>query len=297
MKKFTAMMLATLMFISLVGTAAAYDTVNVIYGVNLRTAPSTDSKVIRMLPRDEEIQIIAKVNAYWMKVKTKNGSIGYISADSKYTDSTREVKEQIKTTGYPYLRSVPSVDHSKVYRSIPKGKVLEVLHKPNSYYVKVSYGGQTGYISTNYIQYLNGTVNNKSAPSSSSSSLADSIIDTAMSLIGRAEYDYGTRDHRNLILDCSSFTEYVFEQHGIDLKWGTRYQKNAGDYVSKSNLKKGDLVFFSVGNSTEIGHVGIYISDGNFINILDKPESDVHIANLNKGYWADHYITARRVID
>jgi len=125
---------------------------------------------------------------------------------------------------------------------------------------------------------------------------ADAVIQTAKSLIGRAEYDFGTRDTRNLIFDCSSFTQYVFAKNGVDLKWGTRYQKNAGKYVSKANLQKGDLVFFSSSKSSAIKHVGIYIGNGEFIHILDVSGSDVHISSLKSGKWADRYVTARRVL-
>jgi len=134
------------------------------------------------------------------------------------------------------------------------------------------------------------------SPAYAATSKADAVIQTAKSLIGRAEYDFGTRDTKNLIFDCSSFTQYVFAKHGVDLKWGTRYQKNAGKYVSKANLQKGDLVFFSSSKSSSITHVGIYIGNGQFIHILDVSGSDVHISSLKSGKWADRYVTARRVL-
>ena len=304
MKKYTALLIALMMSISMMGTAFAssYET-EVEYGVNFRSAPSTDSHVIRMLPKKADIHVIEKVNKYWLKIKTQDGTTGFISSNPKFTDytgsSSNRANDKIVTTGYPWLRSAPDVNNSKIYRSVPKGTELNILEKPNDYYVKVNYNGQTGYISTHYIRPVSGSGNASPDPagSGSHSSKADDIIATAKSLMGRAEYDFGTRDRNRLIFDCSSFTEYVFEKNGISLKWGTRFQKNAGQYVSKSNLRKGDLVFFSVGSSSEIGHVGIYISDGNFINILDKKESDVHIANLNSGYWERHYVTARRVIE
>lgn len=289
MKRTIVTFLALLMSLS-IASASFAASAEVVKSVNFRSAPSTDSQVIRLLTSGESIEVLKQVNSYWLKVQTSDGKTGYISANSKYTNYS-DSESTIVTTAYPYLRSAPTID-SKIYTSVPKGTTLTVLDEPNSYYVKVKYNGQTGYISTKYIEYTS----SGSSSNSSSSSLADAIIDTAKSLMYRAEYDYGTRDTKNLIFDCSSFTQYVFDQHGISLKWGTRYQKNAGTYVKKSNLQKGDLVFFSVGSSSEIGHVGIYIGDGDFIHILDKDGSDVHIRNLDSGYWEEHYITARRVI-
>ncbi|WP_296977985.1 NlpC/P60 family protein [Thermobacillus sp. ZCTH02-B1] len=66
-------------------SAATYET-KVLYGVNLRSAPSTSASIYRMLSKGESIHVIQKVNDYWLKVQTKDGKIGYISASSKYTD-------------------------------------------------------------------------------------------------------------------------------------------------------------------------------------------------------------------
>ncbi len=200
----------------------------VIYGVNFRSSPSTSSKVYRMLKKGETVQVLSQVNSYWLKVKDKNGQVGYISSSSKYTT-----------------------------------------------YSSGSGGGSTS--------------------SSDSSQLADRIIATARSLMGKVSYQYGVRNPSKYIFDCSSFVEYVFEKHGVPLPWGTKYLKNEGVSVSKSNLKKGDLVLFATGSSNTINHVGIYIGNGEFIHNTPS-KNGVAINNLNTGYWKDHYVTARRVL-
>nr|WP_274388709.1 SH3 domain-containing C40 family peptidase [Paenibacillus antri] len=55
-------------------------------GVNMRTQPSTSSKIIRMLNRGEDIRVLAESGDYWLKVQTKGGTVGYISSNEKYTD-------------------------------------------------------------------------------------------------------------------------------------------------------------------------------------------------------------------
>jgi cell wall-associated NlpC family hydrolase len=89
MKRLTSLGLSlTLSAGLLVGQASAattYET-EVLYGVNLRSAPSTSASVYRMLSKGEDIHVIEKVNSYWLKVQTKDGRIGYISASSKYTN-------------------------------------------------------------------------------------------------------------------------------------------------------------------------------------------------------------------
>jgi peptidoglycan DL-endopeptidase CwlO len=75
-----------------VSTNSKYITIisnaQIIYGVNFRTLPSTDSgsgsKVIRMLSKGEEVLVTDKVNDSWYKIKDAAGVIGYISSSSKY---------------------------------------------------------------------------------------------------------------------------------------------------------------------------------------------------------------------
>jgi cell wall-associated NlpC family hydrolase len=124
---------------------------------------------------------------------------------------------------------------------------------------------------------------------------ADRIIALAESLKGKVHYKYGVNSPGKLVFDCSSFTKYVFGKYGVDLKWGTRYQSKEGTYVSKSKLKKGDLIFFSAGTKGKIGHVGIYIGNGKFIhNTIGSSFNGILISKLSD--YTSRYITARRVL-
>lgn len=197
------------------------------------------------------------------------------------------------------FRAAPSTS-AYVFRMIPKGEDIHVIEKYNSYWLKIRVqDGTEGFISSDpkYTDYKgSGSGSGSSTGGGGSSSVkADNIIDFARSLQGRVTYDYGTRNPDRLIFDCSSFTEYVFERYGVQLKWGTRYQQYEGTAVSKSNLRKGDLVFFSTTGSSSVNHVGIYIGNGQFIH--NKPSANgVAVNSLNSGYWKDHYIKARRVL-
>lgn len=288
-------------FFLLVGMASAasaqsYET-EVKYGVNFRTAPSLSGDIIRMLSKGEDIHVIERYNDYWLKIETKDGKIGYISDNEKYSNfsSTTPIDDKIVTTGYPWFRSEPNIGSSK-YGSIPKGTTLTALSTITNGYVKVAYNGKKGWIYVDYINFSNSSSSTSSSSSSSKASWeikADAIIATAKSYIGKVTYSYGKRNYSSLTLDCSSFTELVFEKHGISMKWGTRYQKNMGSYVSKSNLRKGDLVFFDTTGNGSINHVGIYIGNDQFIE--NGPNHGVKITDLD-GFWDDAYVTARRVI-
>ncbi|WP_409344044.1 C40 family peptidase [Paenibacillus sp. MBLB4367] len=135
------------------------------------------------------------------------------------------------------------------------------------------------------------------AIASTSSAKADKIIALAQSLKGKVSYKYGTNDPKKLIFDCSSFTKYVFASQGVSLKWGSSAQSKQGTYVSKSNLKKGDLIFLSVGTPGKINHVGIYMGNGKFIhNTIGKSVNGIVVSDLNSATYSKRYITARRVL-
>lgn len=193
------------------------------------------------------------------------------------------------------FRSAPSTT-STVYSLLPTGATVDVLEKVNDYWLKISYGGKIGYVSASYITYTSAAPAPAPAPvtPTDSTTTAAKVIERAKSLTGITHYEYGTNQAPTL-MDCSAFTKYVFGLEGVSLRWGTRYQKDQGVYVSKSNLKPGDLVFFRVGSSTSIGHVGIYMGNGQMIH--NSPSADgVQIISITSGYWADRYVTARRVL-
>jgi cell wall-associated NlpC family hydrolase len=108
-------------------------------------------------------------------------------------------------------------------------------------------------------------------------------------------YKFGAAYGQTKTFDCSSFTKTVFNENGIFLPRVSQDQAKAGKFVSKSDLIVGDLVFFTTaGSNGKIGHVGIYIGDGQMIHTYG--EGGVKYVSINKDWWKDHYVTARRVI-
>ncbi|WP_143083224.1 C40 family peptidase [Alteribacillus iranensis] len=93
--------------------------------------------------------------------------------------------------------------------------------------------------------------------------------------------------------DCSGFIQYTFKKAGEELPRTAAEQYGVGKSVSKSDLRKGDLVFFSHGSG--IQHNGIYIGNGQFIH--SSTSKGVIISQLDDPYyWGDRYVGAKRVI-
>ncbi|NQX47674.1 C40 family peptidase [Paenibacillus tritici] len=92
--------------------------------------------------------------------------------------------------------------------------------------------------------------------------------------------------------DCSGFILYIFGKFNLDLPRTSKSQASAGDYVAKSDLRPGDLVFFETGGNG-ISHAGIYVGDNKFAH--SSSSNGVTITKLSSGYYKDKYVTARRI--
>ncbi len=93
--------------------------------------------------------------------------------------------------------------------------------------------------------------------------------------------------------DCSGYIRYVYGNFGISLPRTSAEQFGVGTAVSKSNLKKGDLVFFANTYKPGISHTGIYIGNG---NVISAESQGISISNINTNpYWAPKYAGAKRL--
>lgn len=102
-------------------------------------------------------------------------------------------------------------------------------------------------------------------------------------------YLYGGTSRKGI--DCSGFVLQVFRKYkGIELPHSTREAWKIGKRISKSNLQKGDVLFF--GNFFHVSHNAIYLGDGKFAH--SSSSKGVSIANLSNTYWAPRYKGARR---
>lgn len=103
-------------------------------------------------------------------------------------------------------------------------------------------------------------------------------------------------------VDCSAFVQNVLGQVGINLQRTADYQ--AQQYIDSGNFdtdlasaKVGDLVFFKdtydagpgVNSATHVGIVTGIDSNGNVQMINASSSNGVSYANVNSGFWGDHF--------
>ena len=121
---------------------------------------------------------------------------------------------------------------------------------------------------------------------------AKNIINVAKTKLGR-KYVWGAVGQGGTF-DCSGFTSYVYRKNGINIPRTSRNQSKFGKYVSRKNLKKGDLIFFDTSKRRKgyVNHVGIYLGNGKFIH-ASSAKKKVVVSSLSK-FYAQRYVGARR---
>lgn|GEM_PF-1000400 len=128
------------------------------------------------------------------------------------------------------------------------------------------------------------------SPSPTPATKASAIIATGKQYTG-VKYVYGGTTPSGF--DCSGFTRYVFAKNGVSLPRVSRDQYKVGTSVSFSNLKAGDLVFFSFAKNGVVDHVGIYVGSGQFINASSSKGVTIYTLGT---YWKSVYVGAKRVL-
>ena len=97
--------------------------------------------------------------------------------------------------------------------------------------------------------------------------------------------------------DCSGFTMLIYREFGISIPRTVSGQRGRGKEVSKSNLQKGDLVFFKPKGCKKCSasHVSIYIGGGQVVHET-RPGRGVAITGID-GLSNIQFVGARRIIN
>jgi cell wall-associated NlpC family hydrolase len=91
--------------------------------------------------------------------------------------------------------------------------------------------------------------------------------------------------------DCSGLTAFAFRAAGVSLGASSFSQYGQGAAIERSQIQAGDLVFFNT-NGPGASHVGVATGPSTMISATTH---GVMEASFSSGYWAAHYVGARRV--
>lgn len=171
----------------------------------------------------------------------------------------------------------------------------------NGKWIKTTYKNKTAYISADYCSlfYMQASENK----------LIESVILEGGKCLG-VPYVYGATRYldengkrissfTSTKFDCSSLMQYIFKLGAnVNLKLNTRTQIYQGTTVKKSNIKRGDLLFFTNDarkNNTgieRVGHVALYLGDN---YILHTASDYARIEQISSKRWS-YYIQAQRIL-
>jgi len=123
---------------------------------------------------------------------------------------------------------------------------------------------------------------------------SSNITKLAQKKLGR-RYVWGATGKKNTF-DCSGLTTYVCKKNGISIPRRAIQQSKYGKYVSRKDLKPGDLIFFDTSKRRKgyVNHVGIYLGNDKFIH-ASSAKKKVVITRLGKSFYSKRYKGARRV--
>lgn len=255
--------------------------------LRLRSTPATEGEILATVSSGTSVVVLDEAEDGWYKVNY-NSVEGYMSGE--YLDVATKAETDL---GYGKVDADGSTLNMRAGAStsfdslcsIPSGTVLELEGVYEGWY-KVTYAGNTGYVSSDYI-----TITTEPT-TASSSALGEQIVALAKQYLG-TPYVLGGNGPSSF--DCSGFTKYIYAQFGYTLNRTATDQLQNGVSVSRSELQPGDLVFFKYNTSKPVSHVGIYIGNGEFIHASTN-RYVVQIDQMNSGHYANVFVYARRIL-
>jgi|GEM_PF-414174 len=308
---------------------AASGTVYATEGVNIREAASSDADIIGALNKGDSVTCVS-TSGDWSCIQI-NGVTGYVKSEyltsekpaaaeteketaketaketkaettaqteketQAETDGStvvKELNETVYATSGVNVRKSASKDSAKL-GSLAEGESVTRTGKTANGWSRVSVNGTTGYVNSNYLTTEKPVVTTSSSTtavsSGDSSSLGSQIASFAQRYLGNP-YVYGGNSLTNGV-DCSGFTQQVYLHFGYSIPRTADSQAGVGTAVSvsTSTLQPGDLLFY--GSSSYIGHVAIYIGNGEVIH-ASTPTKGIIITKYN--YRTP--VCARRII-
>ena len=261
--------------------------------LNIRTGAGTNYSKITMAYKGDTVEILSSSNG-WYNVRLSNGKTGWASGDyivkGSSSNSTQVSNGKAKVTASSLnVRKGPSTSYSKV-GSLSNGQIVDILEKSGTWTKIKTSGGLIGWVSNTYLtSNISSTNENTQAPSRGVD--REAVVELAYKQLGK-KYVWGAEGPNTF--DCSGLTFYVYKNAlGKTLPRTSIAQSQYGQYVPKSELQPGDLIFSDTDNNGSVNHVGIYIGNGKMIH-APKTGDVVKISDINSTYYRNVYVTARR---
>ncbi|SFP92251.1 SH3 domain-containing protein [Lachnospiraceae bacterium XBB1006] len=238
--------------------------------LNIRKNPSKKARIIGKISNHAGCEIL-KEKDEWVKILSGHAK-GWVSKEYLVTgdqayELANKVAHYVAKVNADHLRvRAKASTNSRILTRVAKGELLEV-DKVLDDWIKVEINGDTGYISDEYAKtsyQLDTAVTLKELAlgEGGDSNTRKSLVQYALQFVG-GRYVWGGTSLASGV-DCSGFTMQIFARYGIGLPHYSGAQANCGTRISASQAKPGDLFFY--GSGRHIGHVAIYIGNGQIVH-------------------------------
>ncbi len=225
------------------------------------------------------------------------------SADVEQEDQEEQIDKKkkiylIANANSLRVRSAPTLS-SKVVGYLDKNDALLINGEKDGYYITV-FKESIAYVSKNMCKVMEIELSDEKS---------ERAIDVGSSLMGypyvwgSQRYHWGNgKLNSNFVkgeFDCSALVQYsYYKSDKILLDVTSRAQSKNGTHVNISELKRGDLMFFTNASRKDkvgierIGHVGIYFGNN---YILHTASDHAVIEPISSLRWS-YYLFSRRVV-
>ena len=249
-----------------VGTRLATVTTTTLF---VRTEPTTEAKVLTMLPDGDDVVVTDESTEGWAKVSTADGdgyvaldyvtlSTEYIHAESKAEEEARLAREEAERQAA--ARAAEEARKAREVEAARAAAEQEAARRAaEKQEVKKSGAGSSAAAGGSSTGSGSGSSAGQSAQTASSNGQA--VVDYARQFLGNP-YVYGGNSLTNGT-DCSGFVKGVYAAFGINLPRTSSEQRSVGYAVSLSEIQPGDIVCYS-------GHVGIYAGNNTLIHASNE---------------------------
>ena len=264
-----------------VGTRLATVTTTTLF---VRTEPTTEAKVLTMLPDGDDVVVTDESTEGWAKVSTADGdgyvaldyvtlSTEYIHAESKAEEEARLAREEAERQAA--ARAAEEARKAREAEAARAAAEQEATRKAAEKQEVKKSGAGSSAAAGGSAGSGSGSSAGQSAQTASSNGQA--VVDYARQFLGNP-YVYGGNSLTSGT-DCSGFVKGVYAAFGINLPRTSSEQRSVGYAVSLSEIQPGDIVCYS-------GHVGIYAGNNTLI----------HASNEKTGITLTSPVTYRSVL-
>lgn len=298
--------------------------INANVGLRVRSAANADSSILGYLYTGDKVDIKGQ-SGDWYNISYK-GTSAYVhkdyvkKVDSNNSGSTNNggssnienKRGKVYNTGGTGLTVRTEANtNSLALGYLMEGQGVEITGTAGDWY-KIIFNNKSGYVSSSYIKIVE-----DSSPEENASIFENAFAamkaqigspyvwggsgeylttqslnvlkqkfpnDAADGIYVRAER-YVNKGYR--AFDCSGLMQWGFRQAGVVIGRTTWAQIGEGREVAISDIKPGDLLFYST-----LSHVGMYIGNGQWIE-APNPNADVRISNVP---WSK-VTRARRILN